>query len=397
MATIMTDGTGVRQSAGWMKRVAAGTLGLALAACSAVVPKTAPPSPTAAPPPVKQTAPTGSLPEDQARNRVAVLVPLTGPNAAVGQSIGNAANMAILDTGGANIRITLYDTAKGAAAAASRAIAEGNRLFLGPLLAEDVVAIAPVARAAHVPIVSFSNDTSVAGNGIYLMGFSPDQSIARVVSYAKSRNLMRVAALVPSGVYGRRASTALIKAGQASGVEIALMQNYDRSPASLSAAVKRLGPAGSYDAVLIADSARIALQAAPLVKKGAASARLMGTELWNTEPGLAASKPMHGAWFASVSDSMYRQLSTKYRAQFGRPPFRLASLGYDAVLLAVRIGAEWKAGAPFPEKELRDKGGFAGVDGAFRFADDGVAERMLDVNEIRATGFAVVSPAPKGF
>ena len=77
-----------------------------------------------------------------------MLVPLSGANAGVGQSIANAANLALLDTGGERIRITVYDTARGAAAAANEALAEGNGLFLGPLLAEDVEAVAPIARRA---------------------------------------------------------------------------------------------------------------------------------------------------------------------------------------------------------------------------------------------------------
>jgi branched-chain amino acid transport system substrate-binding protein len=144
--------------------------------------------PRFAPPPPQRPG----LPPDETRNRVAVLVPLSGPNAGVGTSIANAAQLALLDTGGERIRITVYDTAKaGAAAAADQAVAEGNGLFLGPLLADDVRAVAPSRGGAGVPVIAFSNDVSVAGDGVYLMGFTPGQSISRVVSYARSRGLNR--------------------------------------------------------------------------------------------------------------------------------------------------------------------------------------------------------------
>jgi hypothetical protein len=94
---------------------------------------------------------------------------------------------------------------------------------------------------------------------------------------------------------------------------------------------------------------------------------------------------------------MFSQLRGRYRARYGANPYRLASLGYDAVLLAVRIGKDWRVGRPFPEGELRDSGGFAGVDGPFRFDRNGVAERSLEVLEVTATGTTVVSPAPRGF
>lgn len=368
-----------------------------LAGCQTMIPRgKAPP-----PPPVEQPTlpPTGGLPQDQARNRVALLVPITGPNAAVGQSIANAANLAIIDTGGKTVRITTYDTGPGAMAAASRALADGNRLFLGPLLAEDVRAVAPAARARGVPVISFSNDTSVAGNGVFLLGFSPTQSVERVVRHASSKGATKFAGLVPSGLYGRNASNALIRAAEAAGGSVVSLQSFDRSPKALSGAIQRLGRGGqSYDAVLIADGGRIAIQAVPLIRKhGGSGARVLGTELWATEPSLVGNAAMNGAWFASVPDAMYRQLATKYRARFGRGPYRLASLGYDAVLLTVRIAADWQVGASFPARRLLDRDGFAGVDGAFRFRSDGVAERALAVHQIGSGGLTVVSPAPRGF
>src|SRR3546814_7609445 len=67
-------------------------------------------------------------------HRIALLVPVTGKNAAVGKSIANAANMALLDTGAKNLRVTTYDTAANPGDAARRALADGNQLILGPLL-----------------------------------------------------------------------------------------------------------------------------------------------------------------------------------------------------------------------------------------------------------------------
>lgn len=369
-------------------------LGLLLAGCSTVVPK----GPQQAPPPPPKQAGTqpGRLPQDQ-RDRVAVLVPLSGAEAGIGQSIANAANMALIDSGGQGVRLTAYDTAAGAVPAVQKALAEGNKLILGPLLAEDVRAVAPIAAAQHVPVLSFSNDVSVAGNGVYLLGFTPTESVDRIVSYAKERGLGRLAALVPNGVYGRRASNAMLRAAENAGATVVSMQGFDRSPASLAVAIKRLGDPKGYDALLIADNGRIALAAAPIVRKSGSAAKLLGTELWNTEPELAASKLMSGAWFAAVSDGLYSQFAAKYRARFGRGPYRLSSLGYDSVLLAVRISADWKVGTDFPEARLTDKGGFSGVDGAFRFDRDGIAERVLEVKQIGAGGVTVVSPAPQGF
>jgi len=388
---------GILPAIGRFARITLAAAALMVAGCQSIVPKGTQPGTTG---PVRPTQPgvEQGLPTDTQRHRVALLVPMSGGNAGVGTSIANATTLALLDTKASNVRITTYDTAMGAAAAANKAIAEGNKLILGPLMADDARIVGPLARRAGVPVISFSNDTSVAGNGTYLMGYNPSQSIERVVTFARAKGMTNFAALTPKGAYGERSGTAMLRAVERSGGTVVAMQAYDRAPGAITAAIGKL-PAKPYDAILIADGGRVALQAAPLVRKapGGADAQILGTELWNTESSLAGNPALRGAWFAAVSDQLYGQLATKYRARFGTAPFRLSSLGYDAVLLTVRIARDWKVGAPFPAARLSDSGGFAGIDGAFRFAGNGVAERALEVNQVDAGRFSVVDAAPRAF
>ncbi|HWT11785.1 MAG TPA: penicillin-binding protein activator [Allosphingosinicella sp.] len=381
--------------------LALAVLALLSVAAAGCVPRSRPPAlPPPPPPPEPEPEPVeqpSRLPRDETRNRVAVLVPLSGPNAALGQSILNAANLALFDTGGQRIRITAYDTSTGAATAANEALTDGNGLILGPLLAEDVRAVTPIARRADVPVVAFSNDVSVAGDGIFIMGFNPGQSVDRVVAFARTRGVQRFGGLMPTDTYGQRSSQALIAAVEGAGGAMVGVEAYDRTPANLRAAATRLNARGAYDAVLIADGAQIALQAVPVVRQSSPQPRILGTERWATESNLGANVGLRGAWFAAPSDANYGAFRTRYRARYNRDPYRLASLGYDAVLLAVRVAADWPIGRPFPQRALGDATGFVGVDGAFRFGRSGVAERALEVREVSASGTTVISPAPRGF
>lgn len=405
-------------------RVAAVGLAAALAACAGPAKKPAPTVEAPPPPP-----PAVVQPQEVPTNKVALLLPMTGGNARVGQSIANAANMALLDVGSRNIKLTIYDTAaNGAAAAAQKAIAAGNKLFLGPLLAPDVLAVRGAARAAGIPVITYSNDASVAGDNVYVLGFQPDQSIERVVRYARSRGLERFGALVPAGTYGQRASAALLRSVRDSGGKVTAIETYERSRAKLAAAVRRLtdyearvarasqggvvradgtvapvqerlGPV-SFQALLIADGSAIASSfLAPLNQYGAGpgKVRYLGPELWNAEPGIRAATGLHGSWFASVPDARFNQLAARYRQKFGGSPSRLASLGYDSVLLVNAIGNEWQIGSSFPERRLKDPDGFAGVDGIFRFGTSGIANRGLEVQQVGPGGNTVVAPAPKTF
>ena len=362
-----------------------------LAGCK-VIPK----GPGQTPPPVP--GPADALPSDQQRQRVALLVPLTGPQAAWGQSIANATTMALLDTNAKSIRITTYDTAGGPAAAASKAMQEGNRLILGPLQGDEIPAVAAVARAAKVPLITYSSEADMAARDVFMLGTSSANAIERVVDYAHSRGIQRFALLAPKGSYGSRASAAYAEAVKAAGGTLVNTQTYDRSNRSIVSAATRLRSRGGYDAVLIADSGKYAAMAAPQLKSvGATSPRILGTELWSGELVVSKTPALRGAWFAAISDARFARFADSYKSRFGTSPYRLATFGYDSVLLAVRIARDWRYGAPFPTARMTDRDGFLGLDGPFRFGPNGIGERALEVREARAGGITIVSAAPSKF
>ena len=371
------------------RHLIAATTALLLAGCKVI-----PTGPKTAPPPV----PADNLPSDQQRHRIALLVPLSGANAGVGQSIANATTMALLDTNAKSVRVTSYDTAAGPAAAAKKAIADGARLILGPVQADDVAPIAAVARAARVPMISYSSDEGVAARDVFQMGVSPLNSITRTVRYARTRGALRFGMLAPNGDYGSRAAAAFTSAVKASGGTLVASSTYDRSNTSVVSAAQRLRGRGSFDAILIADGTRFAVLAAPNLKTSAAATpRLLGTELWSGESAVAKTPALRGSWFAAVSDARFRQFADSFKSRFGSAPYRTATLGYDSVLLAVRVARDWKVGAPFPAARLTDRDGFLGLDGPFRFGANGAIERSLEVREARAGTVSVVSAAPDKF
>ena len=345
----------------------------------------------------RSKAPVAVEPSD-GMHRVALLLPVTGPDADVGQSIANATALALADTKVTNIRMVTYDTGLGVATATQRAIADGNKLILGPLRGDNVIEVAQIARPAGVPIISFSNDVGVAGPNVFLLGHLPNQAIERVVLYAKSKGINRFAGVVASNVYGQRAQSNLTTAVRAAGGILVGIQETNGTAASAEAAARRLSQMGAIDAILVADSGRAAITIVPALRRGGLrAAKVLGTDLWNIEGTLAGSPPIYGAWFASVSDTLYTQYAAKYRARFGKAPLRLSSLGYDSVLLVARVARDWQPGTRFPVAQLTDPQGFIGVDGAFRFNPNGLTDRMLEVQEVQAGKFVTVSPAPSQF
>lgn len=372
---------------GLSRRVLVAASLVVLAGCQVVPkgPKGPPPAPE----------PTDSLPADKQRHRIALLLPLSGQNAALGQSLANATTMALLDTNAQSVRITSYDTAAGPAAAAAQAMKDGNRLVLGPIAAAEVAPVAAAVRARGVPLITYSNEASVAARDVFVMGNLPENSVARTVGYAASRGVRRYALLAPNGDYGTRLRGAYAAAITAAGGTFVTSEGYDRANTSVVSAARRLKVRGGFDAVLIADGPRFAALAAPQLK--APGVRILGTELWSGEASISATPALRGAWYSAVSDARFRQFADSYKARFGAAPWRTATQGYDSVLLTVRIAREWKVGTPFPTARLADSGGFLGLDGPFRFGANGIGERALEVREVRAGGVTVLSPAPEKF
>ena len=138
-------------------------------------PEPVPPPALAGPPPMPGVA------------RVALLLPLTGRSAELGQALLDAAQMALFDVRADDLVLMPKDTngtPEGAARAAATAIAEGATLIIGPLFAGSVASVAPLARSAGVNVVAFSSERSVAGPGVFIMGLLPEQQIARAAAGA---------------------------------------------------------------------------------------------------------------------------------------------------------------------------------------------------------------------
>jgi ABC-type branched-subunit amino acid transport system substrate-binding protein len=403
----------------------------------------APPQPPYAPPSASapQPPPTAAAPAGPAK--VAILVPLSGPNAALGAALLDAAQMALFETGGNQLTLVPRDTKgtpSGAADAARSAVAGGVALIIGPLLAGEVEAVKPIAANAHVNVIAFSTVTDLAGGNTYLMGFLPRQEVVREVAYARQRGIGRFASLAPNTPYGHLMVDALRGAAAASGAAVTKAVFFDPRAGDASTAIAALLPGASpapppgpgasgpgtpapgapdqaaadqaaagqpgaappavpdFDALLLPEGGDqlkgIArkLTAAGLDTK---ATRLLGSGLWDV-PDIGSEPALDGGWFAASPPEARGDFAQRYRAAYGGEPPRLASLGYDAAALASAL-ASGKSGPPFSREAILNPNGFSGVDGLFRFTPDGLVQRGLAVLEVEPQGNIVVSPAPQSF
>jgi ABC-type branched-subunit amino acid transport system substrate-binding protein len=351
------------------------------------------------PPPVATTV--VQSPEDAVtagRPKVALLVPLTGPNASVGQAMLDAAHMALFEVS-ADIALMPRDTGgtpDAAAAAAHRAMSDNVGLVLGPIFSAAVAPVREAVGGSATSAIAYTTDATAAGGNIFVMGFLPAGQVDRVVGFAKSRGMTKLAALVPDNAYGAAVTSEISLLHSQLGLAPPRVLTITRDVKGQLASLASDPP----EMLLVALGGDQLVNLAPAIADYASAhpVQLLGTGLWADDPTVAQTPALAGGWYASPVPGNFDDFVSRFQRNFNYRPPRIASLAYDSVALAAAISRS--AGGnpnPFNRDVLLQPNGFIGIDGAFRFLPTGLSERNLAVLAVNANGPTVVDPPPPDF
>ncbi|MGF1561526.1 MAG: penicillin-binding protein activator [Geminicoccaceae bacterium] len=365
------------------------------------LPSPSPSTPTTAPAPEPATP----LREADGTVKVGLLLPLSGDAAPIGADLLAAAQLALQDLDGAPLALLPKDTggtAQGAGEAAQAVLAEGAGLILGPLFSQAVEGAAPHARARAVNVIALSNSATVAGDGVYILGYRPDEQVARVVGYAVDQGLSRIAGLGPRDAYGDLALDALrANIGRAGG-ELGPVLTYGSDTAEQADVIREaaLGGGGApFNAMLIADGGVQLRSVASLLgyyDLDASVVRYLGTMRWLSDPANLTDPYLQDAWLAAPDPTRQAQFAARFVNTFGREPHEAASLAYDATMLAAALADDPAFPAQTPAL-LLDAGGHEGAYGRFRLRADGLNQRALAVLAIEQGQLRVIDAPPASF
>lgn len=344
--------------------------------------------------------------------RVAILAPQSGPNAAVGEALVQAAQLAVFDLGEKQFQLVPKDsqgTAEGARRAVDEAAREGVKLILGPLFAKEVETAKAAARSYGLTLIGFSTDWRVAGDNAFTMGVLPFGQVERIAEYASRQGLRRIAAIAGSDMYGDAVLKLFQNTAQRYGVSITKIVRVAPDGRDAAGAVAQLTggkvvTAGAlpYDAVFMPVGGQTAKVVASTLKTygiGGDRLRLLGTGLWD-DPTVLSDPNMAGAIYAAPAPQVRAAFERNYQRIYGNTPPRLASIGYDAAALAIvlaRNAASSGQRLVYDRNTLLNPNGFSGVDGIFRFKPNGLVERGLAVLQIAGGTSHLVEGAPSSF
>lgn len=353
----------------------------------------------------------GGGPAINTRNAVpiALLVPGGSGQASddlLARSLENAARLAIADLGDVKIDLRVYNTAGQAAQAATvatQAVADGAKIILGPFFAEESNAVGVAVADQNINVLSFSNNTDIAGGNVFVLGSTFQNSAERLVGYAARQGKRRIAIVQDRNTAGDVGRQAIEAAAADAGVAIATVGSYEFSQEGVVAAIPSIAEAirsSSADAVIFtADSAG----ALPLVTQllsenrvNPASSTFIGLTRWDVPAGTLDLPGVQGGWFAMPDPAPSQQFAARYAAAYGEPPPPISGLAYDGI---AAIGALVKAGKSnaLAASGLTQGSGFVGVNGIFRLRSDGTNQRGLAVAQILNNQVVIIDPAPRAF
>jgi ABC-type branched-subunit amino acid transport system substrate-binding protein len=340
--------------------------------------------------------------------KIAVLAPLSsqGHAGVIARSLKQAAELAVFERDNRNLELMVKDdkgTPEGAKAAAEDVLKRGATLILGPLYAKSVAAVAPVASKAGVPVVAFSSDRSVAGNGVYLLSFQPGPEVERVVSFAAKRGMKRYAALIPQDGFGKVVEPVFRDTVSRTGGTIVALETYPGNANALLAPLRKISidianaeaQGGPVDALFLPggqEYLELLGRLLPQAKIDTSRIKLLGTGGMDY-PNVGRDAALIGAWYPGPDPRGWSEFAQKYAKTYSQAPPRIAGLAYDAVNLAIALANE-PAGQGFGAAALTRAGGFTGIDGTYRLLPDGTSDRALAILEVQKFGSAVMEGAP---
>jgi ABC-type branched-subunit amino acid transport system substrate-binding protein len=339
--------------------------------------------------------------------QVALLIPKSyEETASIATSLEQAAQMAIADLGGIRIDLRVFDTAgnpEQAALVARQAVQEGAKIILGPLLAENAKAVGAAVADSGVNVLSFSNNASIAGNNVFVLGPTFNNTANRLVSYAASQGRTKAVIVHPRTLEGELGKAALENAAQSTPLEIVAIEAFEFSQKGVIDSVARIKDSvleTQADTLFLTSNTARALpllvQLLPEAGINPQDVQYIGLSRWDIPRQILELPGVQNGWFTSPSRQVSASFQTRFTKGYGSPPHQLAGLAYDGL---AAIGALVSTGQKnaVTKTALTQASGFQGVSGVFRFLADGTNERALAIAKIERKKVVLIDAAPVSF
>ena len=204
---------------------------------------------------------------------IAVLIPASGTYAAAGKAIksGILAAQRQAAITAPQLPLKFYDSEQADIAGLYRqAVAEGAKQVIGPLVKEQIQALAETADL-NVPVLALNYVENLSKTNLYQFGLSPQDEAEQLVLKARQDGRQNAVLLVPDSVQGQRISHYFSSAWQNQGGVVLAVQSYDPKQHNIAEVLGGLlklnvNPQDQSQTVLLSAGSEAARELAPQLK-----------------------------------------------------------------------------------------------------------------------------------
>jgi len=339
----------------------------------------------------------------QEHTQAAVLLPLSGKSASVGEAFQNSAMMALQERMESPLELVFYDTKgtpEGTVEAWSRARRQNPDIIIGPVFAAEVAALKN--ESPNIPVISFTTDNTLMGKGIYTLGVLIPNQMERLVQFMCEAGQKKIAVIGPEDKTGELTMNTLSElVNRCPDMTLHKVSLYEPNTTNFSPAVLKIVPKPidpkkkdltpeeqalletpieeriDFDALVVFEDGVRLQQVVSLLAYYDVTPKVVpfyGLANWQS----VRDRSLIGGYYAATPILKANIFNNRYQSVFGEKPPRIASLAYDAVSLVSSL-AERKILA---EESLKQQTGFNGVNGRFKLNPDGTNERLLEVFQV---------------
>jgi len=322
------------------------------------------------------------------------------------QSLENAARLAIADLNGVQVDLRVYDTAgnpQTAANVATQAVQDGARIILGPVYAEAANAAGIAAAKRGVNVLAFSNNTSIAGGNVFVMGATFESSASRLTQYATRQGKRTMVVVSGNNAAGQAGRSAIQQAAVQSGMTLAGNVSYDLSQQgvinaipTITNSVRQSNADVMFMTATTAGALPLLTQLLPEAGVKTTDVQYMGLTRWDIPSQTLELPGVQNGWFALPDPQKTEAFRARYQSTYGAAPHPIGGLAYDGIAAIGALVSAGNSGA-LTGAALTQPAGFQGTGGIFRLRPNGTNERGLAVATIQDQKVVIIDPAPRSF
>ncbi len=177
---------------------------------------------------------------DQKGIDVAIVLPLSGPEAALGKEYAQMIKLGLSDGAKTKIRVTTYDSSNPETLSKSldKILEDGVDIIIGPVYSEETKAVAEKVKGKGTIVISLSNNPVLADKQTYVFGHAPMRQLEQITNYFLEKKHQNYITLLPAGRYSNTISKILKDMITSKGAALARLEFYGTTPEDLEKSLR---------------------------------------------------------------------------------------------------------------------------------------------------------------